>query len=213
MLTKGNKMKIFVFGATGRVGQEFVSKALAENHKVTVFVRSAANLKFNNVQVYEGDARDAKVVTRALKDGFDAVVTCLGERSLKASNLIQESMVAIIAGMKHTGIKRLLVVSGTAEMPHKTTLGKLYTALLKQTPVGHAVRDHDAAFAWLKATDLDWTLAGCNYLRSGPEKGKYKESMTFPGGFKIIHPPDVADFLIRELHRDTNYKAVVGLWY
>jgi hypothetical protein len=55
-------------------------------------------------------------------------------------------MHAIVAAMKDRGIDRLLFVSGVAEMPNKTFFGRLTAALLKLTPVGHAIRDHDRAF-------------------------------------------------------------------
>jgi hypothetical protein len=60
---------------------------------------------------------------------------------------------------------------------------------------------------------LDWTLAGCNYLGSGPESGKYKTSLIFPGGFKKIHPPAVADFLLKEIENPKFHNSVVGIWY
>jgi uncharacterized protein len=206
-------MKVIVFGATGRVGESFVKKATEAKHDVTVFVRNAAKLKAESVKIYEGSATDEQAVCRAMRDGFDAVIVCLGERALKPSTIMTDSIRAIISAMEQCNINRLLCVSGTAEMPNKTRFGEIYAAILKRTPIGHAVRDHDGAFELIKGSKLNWTLAGCNYLKSGPERGSYKTSLKFPGGFKIIHPPDVADFLLRELSESKYNQCVVGLWY
>jgi hypothetical protein len=35
----------------------------------------------------------------------------------------------------------------------------------------------------------------------------------FTGGWKVIHPPDVADFLVRELVAHRFSREVVGIWY
>jgi uncharacterized protein len=120
---------------------------------------------------------------------------------------------AIMIGMKQAKIRRYIGVSGTAEMSAKTMFGRIYTGILKRTPIGHAVRDHDAALRVLQQSKLDWTLVGCNYLKTGPKRGHYKVSLEFPGGFKIIHPPDVANFILRELVDDNFINRVVGIWY
>ena len=91
--------------------------------------------------------------------------------------------------------------------------GKIYTAILKRTPVGHAIRDHDGGLKVVQQSSLEWTLAGCNYLSDGPERGRYKTSLVFPGGFKKIHPADVAAFLVKETEVPTFRNAVVGIWY
>jgi uncharacterized protein len=206
-------MKLIVFGATGRVGRYFVEKAKADGHDVTVFVCDALRVKTPGLKTYVGDVTDMPAVARALQDQLDAVIVCLGKKSLRPSTIVEDGTRSIVAGMQANGIKRLLMVSGTAEMPHKTWFGRVYTALLKRTPVGHAIRDHDAALALLQASDLNWTLVGCNYLKTGPERGHFQTSLIFPGGFKIIHPPDVAKFLLDELRRMKHPRSVVGIWY
>jgi hypothetical protein len=94
-----------------------------------------------------------------------------------------------------------------------TITGKIYTAILKRTPVGHAIRDHDGGLKVVQHSTLEWTLAGCNYLGDGPERGRYRISLVFPGGFKKIHPADAAAFLLKETEDPTFRNAVVGIWY
>jgi hypothetical protein len=98
-------------------------------------------------------------------------------------------------------------------MPDQTLLGRISTFLLRLTPVGNAARDHDGAFQVVRDSGLDWTLAGCPYIKDGPSNGIYKTDTVFPGGFKIIHPGDVAHLLVREMEEHRHANTVVGLWY
>jgi len=210
-------MRIIVFGATGRVGACIVEQAVAAGHDVTAFVRDRQRLKVggDKVSIVEGNVVDPASVRSALNPGFDAVVVAIGQAGLKPSSVMADGVRAIVTGMKDRGIDRLLGVSGIAEMPNKTFFGKLTIALLSVTPVGHAIRDHDRAFAELQnsGSGLMWMLAGCGYIPDGPRRGRYRTSLIFPGGFKIINPPDVADLIVRELTEEKFTGNVVGIWY
>ena len=52
-------MKVLVIGAAGKSGEALVDEALSAGHKVTVFVRGAAQYKKANVKVVAGDVLDA----------------------------------------------------------------------------------------------------------------------------------------------------------
>ena len=206
-------MNVMVFGATGRVGRAFVGKAVTADHRVTAFVRNSSAANLDGVALVQGDVRDNLSVRASLIGGFDAVIVCIGQAGLKPSTVVSQGFGAIVAGMTALGLRRFIGVSGSAEMPQKTRAGKLYTAIFRRTPVGNAMRDHDGGLRVLQASNLDWTLAGCNYLAVGPERGRYRTSLIFPGGFKIIHPGDVADFLLKEMMEPHHIRQVVGLWY
>jgi len=180
-------MKILVFGATGRIGSSVVDQAVASGHTVAAFVRDRSRLKTANLTAFEGNVLDSAAVEAVLRNGFDAVVVAIGSRYLG--------------------------VTGTAEMPRKSVLGNLSTFILRLTPVGNAIRDHDGAFSLVSKSALDWTLAACPWVKDGPARGNYKTSLTFPGGNKFIYPADVAHFFVRELTAHTASRQVVGIWY
>ena len=133
--------------------------------------------------------------------------------SAKPSTVVTDSARCIVAAATASGIPRYLGVTGTAEMPRKNIFGKLSTFLLRLTPVGNAIRDHDCAFSIVSKSTLDWTLAACPWVKDGPARGNYKTSLTFPGGNKFIYPADVAHFLVRELTVHNASRQVVGIWY
>jgi uncharacterized protein len=206
-------MKLTVFGATGRVGASFVDRAITAGHEVMAFVRDPARVANPLARIIIGQITDPAAVTLALQAGCDAVIFCVGAGPLKPSTVVTDSMRVVVGAMQALGIERLLAVSGTAEMPDKTAWGRLYTSLLRRTPVGHAVRDHDGAYASVAGSGLSWVLAGCNYIANGPPRGTYVTASVFPGGFKIIHPGDVADFLLRSLDDPTRHQQILGIWY
>jgi putative NADH-flavin reductase len=209
-------MKLIVFGATGRVGSCVVRQAANAGHAVTAFVRDQKKLAgdADGVSIVDGDVLSDDSVGSALDRGFDAVVSAIGVAGgLARSTLVTDGTRVITTQMKARGIARYLAVSGVAEMPQSTFAGKITKAILRATPIGNAIGDHDGAFAIVKASSLDWTLAGCGYIQSGPRRNAYKTSLIYPGGFKIVHPPDVADLLVRELTDRKFERQIVGVWY
>jgi putative NADH-flavin reductase len=208
-------MKVLVFGATGRVGAAVIEQAAAAGHSVTAFVRNPqklANLPAG-VAIAVGDVYKPETIDSAMAAGFDAVIVAVGADPLKPSTLVTDSARAIVVAAKKSGIKRYIGITGTAEMPKQTFFGKLATAILRLTPVGNAARDHDGAFDAVCESGLNWTLAGCPYIKDGETRGVYKTSMVFRGGYRIIHPGDVAHFLVGQLMDDQHFNQVVGIWY
>jgi len=151
-------MKILVFGATGRIGSSVVDQAVASGHTVAAFVRDRSRLKTANLTAFEGNVLDSAAVEAVLRNGFDAVVVAIGSDPLKPSTLVTDSARSIVAAAMAAGIPRYLGVTGTAEMPRKSVLGNLSTFILRLTPVGNAIRDHDGAFSLVSKSALDWTL-------------------------------------------------------
>ena len=208
-------MKVLVFGATGRAGLSVLKFALADCHEVTAFVRTPANLglKHERLRIVEGDVYQPETIKAAMLQGFDAVVGAIGGDVFKPSKLVTDGVQAIVLAMEQAGIPRYVGISGTAFLPHGI-LGAITLALLRMSPVGNAVRDHEGAYRIVTGFSLNWTLAACPYIKDGQHKGVYQLSPGwFPGGFKTISPQDVADFLVKELKSQRYSNQLVGIWY
>ena len=76
----GNKKRVTVFGASGKVGREFVNMALDAGYSLRAFVRncsSFAHADDPHVEVIEGDATNPGDVARAVA-GADVITSFLG---------------------------------------------------------------------------------------------------------------------------------------
>lgn len=206
-------MRVLVFGATGRTGSSVVEQALVAGHDVTAFVRDASKLKVGagKVRIALGDIYKPQTLRTAFNDKPDAVIVTVGADPLKPSHLVTDSAKAIVATMKQTGVSRYLGITGTAQMP-KSFFGTISIAILRLTPVRHAARDHDGAFAAVRDSGLTWTLAGCPWIKDMPTQ-PFITSNAFPGGMKTISPQNVATFLVQELTSAAHPNQIVGIWH
>jgi putative NADH-flavin reductase len=207
-----NNQRVIVFGATGRVGTGFLAYALDAGHQVTAFVRTPAKLtvRHPNLNVVQGDATVLADVTRALEPGFDAVVMTVGADPLKPSTVVQDSVKTIVEAMNTTGVRRYLGITGTAQMP-ATPMGAVTQFFIRRLIA--AAADHQRAFETVVGSTLDYALVACPYIKDGARTGAYQiEPGRFPGGFKTISAPDVADFLAKEVGERRYHRQTVGIW-
>jgi len=106
-------MKILIFGASGKTGNELVKQALAQGHSVTAFVRNPSNLKITNenLKVFQGDATNYQLVEDAVK-GNDAVFSTLGAASpFKYDQSVVDGVSNIVKVMESSGVRRFIYMS------------------------------------------------------------------------------------------------------
>ncbi|WP_425147559.1 NAD(P)-dependent oxidoreductase [Deinococcus sp.] len=208
-----NSKRLIVFGATGRVGLCALQQALDAGHEVTAFVRTPAKLTLTHprLRVAQGDTLQAESVVAALHAGFDAALMTVGVDPLRPSAVVQNSVRTIVAGMQQTGVRRYIGITGTAQMP-ATAFGRFGQRMVRRFI--KAAADHQVAYEVVIASDLDYCLAACPYIRDGAARGRYQVvPEAFPGGFKTINPPDVANFLVKEAGEARFHRQTVGIWY
>ena len=139
-----------------------------------------------------------------------AVVMTVGADPLRPSTVVTDTVRNLTAAMTTTGPRRYLGITGTAQMP-ATLFGRITQVAIRRAI--KAAADHQGAYDIVTATDLDYTLAACPYIKDGPHTGRYhREPGRFPGGFKTITPADVADFLVDELGAHHHHRRTVGIW-
>ena len=207
-------MKVVIFGATGRVGQVLVTYLLQNHHTIFAFVRSPDKVKSGdpNLNVIAGDIFNPESLSSFEMNNFDALINVIGADPLKPSTTVTESARVLTALAESKGILRYLGITGIAEMP-KTFLGKIVTGILRRTPVGNAIKDHDGAISIVRSSKLEWMLVGCPHIVDGKTKGQFNRNKVFPGGFRTIHPGDVAKALLEELEAPSGKNEIVGIWY
>jgi putative NADH-flavin reductase len=205
-------MNILLFGATGRVGESITELVLDKGHQLTVFVRDKSKMKLQHAHLHavEGDIYNVPSLDQLKVLTFDVIINVAGANPLKPSTLVTDAA-RVISTLFSGKPVRYLAITGIAQMK-KTLFGRISMAILKLTPIKNAIRDHQHAFDIIQQSGLNWALTGCPYIKDGPTKGKFKTRELFPGGFKIIHPGDVAIAIVNELELNNRHK-ITGIWY
>ncbi|MDV4149942.1 NAD(P)-binding oxidoreductase [Clostridium sp. AL.422] len=204
-------MKIIVFGANGRTGQEVIKQALNKGIEVTAFVRNAENMKIQSekLQIIVGQATNYEDVKKAMA-GHDAVISCIGGPGMKASTTITDITKNIVDAMNEAGVKRILqMASAGVHGELKGIAGKAVMLMLK-----NPLKDHAGAYNKILESGVDYTLARPLGLTDGDFTGVYREAEEgAPEGGKNISRADVASFLLKAVQDDKYIGKSVGLSY
>ena len=197
-------MKVVVFGANGAAGAEVLRAAQARGHAVTAFVRDPSTLTaFNGVSIVQGDARDASAVASVVR-GQEVVVSVLGSRSLRKSDLLEQSSGNIVAAMQRYQVRRLIVL-GAAGAVHDATkhldaIGRTFLRILLATLLRNVSRDQAAQETRIEGSALDYTIVRPPFLTNGPPTGIYRVDLEgLPAKWRPISRADVAAFMIEQL--------------
>lgn len=196
-------MKLTVLGATGGTGKEFVEQALAEGHEVTVLVRNAAKVSWQNpkLKVVVGDATKVSDVEKALR-GTDAVVGALGPRQ-RADPICAKAAEATVAAMKSAGVSRVVWTSasgvGDSAGPvirASFIFGRIIMPLFLRVPYANHLKAEET----LRASGLEWTVLRPLQLVDKPTGAApvANDGSTPLKGLKIARS-DLAKFILAEL--------------
>jgi putative NADH-flavin reductase len=219
-------MRLTIVAATGGIGRQALEQALAAGHDVTAVVRDPSRLS-SAVRTVTVDlaAADPAALASAVA-GADAVLSCLGPRSVSEAGIASRGTRAIVQTMQATGVRRIVAVSAapisTVPSPgrpapprHDPGDGFLMRNLL--SPVIKAVfRKPYADLALmedvLRDSGLDWTVLRPPRLTDRPLTGTYRTAyeQNLPGGL-FVSRADVAHLMLRALERPETIKQAIGI--
>ncbi|MGH9201059.1 MAG: NAD(P)-dependent oxidoreductase [Vicinamibacterales bacterium] len=194
-------MNILVLGATGGVGRQVVSQALAESHNVTALVRDTRRITTvsDRLQVVQGDVTADSPTLSDVVRGQDAVICALGVPSLTPHRLIERSAPLIVRAMERHGVRRLIHTSafgvgGTyADVP---LLPRLFIRTLLRRVYGDKAKGEES----IHGSDLDWTIVYPAGLTDGPRTGRCRAGEHIAlRGLPTISRADVAEFLLKQI--------------
>ncbi|MFI5882338.1 NAD(P)-dependent oxidoreductase [Streptomyces sp. NPDC051554] len=201
-------MKFLLLGATGATGTLFVERATAAGHEVVAFVRDASKITpADRLTVVEGDVRDARALTEAMR-GIDAVVSTLGLGKVKdPGNLIADTTRALVRAAEDSGTKRVLIMSAFG-VGDSLVKASAFARVLYNSGGKATFADKAAGERILTASGLDWTLAYPVLLTNKPAAGDVHAvdltALDRLPGLPRISRADVAAFLLEA--------AVEGSW-
>jgi putative NADH-flavin reductase len=220
-------MKLTIFAASGRIGREAVEQAMAVSHDVTAVVRDPTKLS-REVRIVRADLGTPEpAAVESAVEGADAVLSCLGPRSMAEIGIASQGTRAIVRAMQATGARRIVVVSaapiGTVPSPDrpkppKHDPGDGFFMRLVSPMLKAALRRPYADLALMedivRDSGLDWTVIRPPRLTNKPLTGTYRSAygQNLHRGF-FIGRADVAHLMLRVLERSETIKEVIGIAY
>jgi putative NADH-flavin reductase len=221
-------MHLTIVAATGGIGRELLSQALAAGHDVTAVVRDPSKIT-QPVRVVRADLAHADPTTmRDAVKGADAILSGLGARSNAEAGVAWRGTQSIIDAADAMDVRRLVVVSaapiGTVPSPARPNPPRhdpgdgFFMRQLGARFAKTAFRIHYQDLARMedvvRASDLDWTIARPPKLTDKPLTGQYRTALgqNIRGGFSISRA-DVAHQMLHSLDQPQTIRQVVGMAY
>jgi putative NADH-flavin reductase len=193
-------MKLAILGATGSVGRELVTQALAAGHEVTTLVRAQPKPSEidERLALVIGDATSADAVKRSV-EGADAVLSALGHAKGAPDDVLAEASSNLIVAMQAKGVSRLVVLSSAAVADAADRPSLLYRAarVLLRAVMPRAVRDHREQARLIEESGLAWTIVrGPLVFTDGPRTGLSHAGPIRRDSGPRVSRADLADFML-----------------
>jgi len=170
-------MKVFMIGATGRVGSRILREALDRGHHVTALVhRVDAMTRHSNLTLISGDVFDTESLAEQFI-GHEAVIHSYApprEHPNRREEQIRATT-SIIAALKRARMKRILAVGGAGTLETSPGVRLMDTPELPREWQSGAISTAEIKYLLEKEMDLEWTfLSPSFYLRPGKRTGKFR---------------------------------------
>jgi len=217
-------MKIALIGGTGFVGSAVLAELTQRDHQVTALARDTTKYRtLPGVTPVQADATDAGQVAQAVA-GVDAVISAYnpGWQSPALYERFIAGTRATIAGVKRSGVKRLLVVGGAGSLfvaPGVQLMDTPEFASLVPPEIIPGVQGAREALALIREeTALEWTfLSPPAKLSPGERTGKFRiggndllMSGAEPAGISVA---DLAVAIVDEIERPAHIRQRFTVGY
>ncbi|MES2457588.1 MAG: NAD(P)-dependent oxidoreductase [Bacteroidota bacterium] len=203
-------MKVALIGASGFVGKAVLNELLQRDHQVTTIVRHPEKLQpQDDLTIIGADATDVEALASAIK-GNDAAISTFNagwaNPNLYADFLIGSKSVQ--AGVKASGVKRLLVVGGAGSLfINGSQLVDSPDFPAEYKAGATAARDYLNELK--QETELDWVFLSpaieMHPGTSGVRTGHYRKGLENPvfneSGRSILSVEDLAVVIVDEIEQ------------
>jgi putative NADH-flavin reductase len=184
-------MKLVVFGANGPTGRLLTRRLLDGDHTVVAVTRRPATLPITDARltVAEADAFQQQAVAGVLP-GADAVLSILGVPFTRQPvDTFSTGTANIVAAMRRTEVRRLIVVSSTATHRYRNRrnsplMFRVFEPVISRT-IGKTVYDDVRRMeSIVRDSHLDWTIVRPSILFDLDHGTDYTAGVVPPvGGF------------------------------
>jgi putative NADH-flavin reductase len=196
---------------------QVVAQALDRGHEVVALARRPDAIGIGNprLRVVAGDVLISGAAD-AVVDGADAVVSALGIGYRRhATTVYSDGTANILAAMKTTGVRRLLVVSTSSlHLPDRSQIVEwLVTRFLLHPMLRRPYADMTRMEQRVMSSDVDWTLVRAARLTKGAAAGTYRTASRagkLPGCWSISRA-DLAAYLLDRIADNSSYRDIVEI--
>lgn len=201
-------MKVALIGASGFVGRAVLNELLLRGHQVTAIVRNPENVnRAENVTAVKANVLDQNEVAEAVK-GHDIVISAYnaGWTNPNLYNEFLQGAQSILAGVKKSGVKRLIVAGGAGSLFVADGVQLVDTKEFPGEWKPGALAARDYLNVLKNEKELDWSFISpaieMHHGTSGVRKGIYRLGSDTPvyneEGRSVISVEDVAVAIVDE---------------
>ncbi len=212
-------MKVTVFGATGRIGEQVVRQALDAGHKVRAVVRDPARFDVSHpaLEVATVPGLTDPEVLRPVLEGSGAAISGVGPRGRKDGPVASSATRGILRAMEASGVRRLVAVSAVPVGPvpegesfvNRRIVLPLISAFARDVYADLAAMEDE-----IRRSTTEWTIVRPPKLVNKPLTGAYRTCVggNVPRGYSISRA-DVAHAMLAALDDPATVKQAVGIAY
>jgi putative NADH-flavin reductase len=201
-------MKLAIIGASGQIGAFIRDEALARGHEVTAVVRHPEKITAQNPHLTVVGADILRDNVEELVKGHDAVISAYNP-GWNNPDIYDEQIKgykAIIAGVKKSGVKRLLVVGGAGSLEVAPGVLVLDTTDFSEQVKGGVLATREVLCMLKEEKELEWTfLSPPASIAPGERTGHYRvgkdQLLKNQKGESRISTQDYAVAMLDELER------------
>lgn len=210
-------MNIFLFGATGRTGNEILIKLLEQKHQVFALARNPEKLNISdtNLKIIKGNVYNPETYQNELNK-CDLIISALGTgTSRKPTEIYSKGGQQIIKEMKKANIKRLITLTAGAFDSTDPATQNFIVKYIVQPLFKNIYSDMQKWESILEnSKEIEWTIIRPSRLLNGKEKGKYRVQLNHcPKGGSKIRRSDLADFIVKQIGLEKYINQKVAIAY
>lgn len=194
-------MKVFVGGASGRVGQKLVKILVDEGHEVVAASRHPLEVEQPHVTPLVFDFHDDVDAMEKALEGCGAVYFTAGSRGADLLQTDAFGAVKLMQAAAAVGATRFVMLSSMFALQPEKWAHEPGIADITDYNIAKMFADH-----WLTQTDLDWTIVQAGLLAETDPTGKITLNPEHEGQIAI---DDIAAVLAAVLDMPSTYERVI----
>lgn len=197
---------IAIFGGSGQTGNLVLEKVLKAGYKVKALARNPDKVKINNsnLTVIQGDVLDADDVRKTVED-TDLVLSLFGHVKGSPQWLQTKGTENIVDAMKHTGVEKIISLSGGGlPFPEKDKpkLADKMIRFIMKVAVPKILKDAILHAEILRKSNLNWMIVRGPRLTNEKPMNKYRVGWVGVNASTKISRADLADFIVKQIESD-----------